>query len=130
MPKYQPDAITDEKLGITAAATVLYICAGQPTTFAEASDTKMLGGVALTPGIGNGDFSAANGDTSGRKLTLAAQPGIEALVEGHADHYALAVAASSKLLMVGTLSEPHQTVYVGNLINFPETDVDEIRDLA
>jgi hypothetical protein len=128
MAKLIPDAILDDQLEVIAAATRLYICDGQPATFLEASATFMLAEHTLTPVIGGGDFTSDDGDTSGRKLILAAQNGIEVLTTGDADHYALAIAASSTLLLVGTLTL--QAVVDGNSINFPATDVDEIRDLA
>lgn len=126
MAKIIPDAIIDEQLEPIALATILVICAGQPTSYADATATKDLATHVLTAG----DFSKADGDTSGRKVTLAAQNGITVDHDGHADHYFLGISASSKFLEVGTLDEPHQNVTAGNLVNFPATDVDEVRDVA
>jgi|WetSurSiteA1Bulk_404760.scaffolds.fasta_scaffold00047_38 hypothetical protein len=118
--------VLDAQLGILAAATLLVICAGQPTTYNDATATKDLAQHVLTPAIGGGDFSAGNGDSSGRKLTLAAQNGITVDHSGNADHYALCISATSKLLWVGVITL--QAVVSGNTINFPATDVDEIGD--
>lgn len=126
MAKLIPDAVIDEQIEPFALATILVICAGQPTSYADATATKDLATHVLTAG----DFSKANGDTSGRKLILAAQSGITVDHDGHADHYFLGVSASSKFLMVGTLDEPHQDLIHDKLVNFPATDVNEVRDVA
>lgn len=122
MAKYMPDAIIDLMLDVIGAATELCICSTQPTTYAEAHTTYMLAAHVLA----GGDFSKANGDTSGRKLILAAQNGFSVTNDGNAQHYALTITGSSALLLVGTLTA--QQVYSGNTVNFPATDVDEIRD--
>lgn len=130
MAKYMPDAILDLMLniigGTAAGATELTICSTQPTTYAEAHTTYKLADVALTPASA---FSISNGDTSGRKITLAAQNGIAVDADGVAAHYALTITGSSTLLLVGTIS-PTQQVYTGNQVNFPATDVNELRDYA
>lgn len=125
MAKFMPDATIDSLLDVLAAATELTICSTQPTTYTEAHTTYMLVNHALS----GADFSKANGDTSGRKLTLAAQNGLSVTNEGLAQHYALTVTGTSTLLLVGTLTS-NQNLYSGNTVNFPATDVDEIRDYA
>lgn len=47
---------------------------------------------------------------------------------GTATHYALGISASSTLLLVGTTSS--QATVAASTVNFPQTDVQEIRDLA
>jgi hypothetical protein len=129
MAKYMPDATINSMLnvlgGTSAGATELCICSTQPTTYAEAHATYMLASVALTPASA---FSIADGDTSGRKVTLAAQNGISVTASGTALHYALTITGSSTLLLVGTVTS--QALTSGNTVNFPATDVDEIRDYA
>jgi len=124
MAKYMPDAVLDSKLDVTGAADRLFICSTQPTTYAEASTTYNLATKTLAAA-----FSKAAGDTSGRKLTLAAQNSIAVDADGLAQHYALGINGSSTLLLVGTFSSSQQ-VYTGNTINFPATDVEEQRDYA
>jgi len=129
MAKFMPTAIIDLMLnvigGTSAGATELTICSTQPTTYAEAHTTYKLAAVTLTPASA---FTLAAGDTSGRKITLGAQNGITVAADGNAQHYALTITGSSTLLLVGTLTA--QQVYTGNTINFPATDVDEIRAYA
>jgi hypothetical protein len=119
-----PTAIIDLMLDVLAAATELCICSTEPTTYTQAHTTYMLAAHVLT----GGDFSKAAGDTSGRKLVLAAQNGFSVTNDGNAQHYALTITGSSTLLLVCTLTA--QQVYSGNTINFPATDVDEIRAYA
>ncbi len=124
MAKYMPDATIDLMLDVLAAATELTICSTQPTTYAEAHTTYMLVNHVLT----SGDFSKANGDSSGRKITLAAQNSLSVTNAGTAAHYALTITGSSTLLLVGTVTS--QVLSLGNSVNFPATDVDEIGDYA
>lgn len=124
MAKFMPDATIDSMLDVLAAATELTICSTQPTTYTEAHTTYMLVNHTLT----GGDFSKSNGDTSGRKLILAAQNSLSVTNAGTAEHYALTITGSTTLLLVGTVTS--QVLAGGNTVNFPATDVDEIRDYA
>jgi hypothetical protein len=117
-----PTATMDSMLGVLSAATRLFVCSTQPTTYAEASTTYNLATQTLT----SGDFSLAAGDTSGRKVTLAQKTGISVSTGGTALHYALGVSASSTLLVVGTTTS--QALTQGGTFTFPATDIDEIRD--
>ena len=101
MAKAIPDAILDAMLD-AAEGTIICVCSAQPTTYAEATSTYSLADVAVTPGNGNGDFTIANGDTSGRKLTVAAQPGVLIDASGTATHIAGTLTASSSLRLITT----------------------------
>lgn len=122
--KLVPDAIIDLMLGQVSAATRLFICSDGVVDYEDASVTNMLAEHTLTAG----DFSITNGDTSGRKLTLAAQNGFAVTNSGTAVMYVLAIAATSTIVLVGTLTS--QALVAENLVNFPATDVEEIRDIA
>ena len=75
MAKFVPDSTLDDFLAVIAdAGTRVHICSTQPTNFTEADSTYELGQVTTTAGAGNGDWTLANGDTNGRKLTLSQQP--------------------------------------------------------
>jgi hypothetical protein len=124
MAKSIPDAIIGLMLDQLAAATILVICKDTPTTYANATGTYDLATHVLT----SGDFSKAAGDTSGRKLILAAQNGFNVDHDGTATYYVLGISGSSTLLLIGTLTP--QALTAGNLVNFPATDVDEIRGVA
>lgn len=124
MAKYMPDATIDLMLDVLAAATELTICSTQPTSYTEAHTTYML----VNHTLAGGDFSKSNGDTSGRKLILAAQSSLSVTNAGTALHYALTITGTSTLLLVGTVTS--QVLSLGNTVNFPATDVDEVRDYA
>ena len=85
MAKAIPDAILDAMLD-AAEGDAVYVCSAQPTTYAEASSTYKLAGQT---GLTGGSFTAAAGDTSGRKTTLAAQSAVSITASGTATHVAI-----------------------------------------
>lgn len=88
MGKRIEDVVYDAALDKMATAVILRVLSGEPTDRADAI-TKTLGSVALTPGDGNGDFTIANGDVSGRKCTVSAQSDVPISVSGTANHLSL-----------------------------------------
>ena len=70
-----PDRALDAGLNdIADNGDELFLCNAAPTNYTEASSTYALNAAhAVTVGDGNGDYTIANGDTSGRKLSLAQQ---------------------------------------------------------
>lgn len=126
MAKFVPDAVIDDMLALFAEADTLYVCSTQPTNFAGIAAVA-LADVAVTPGVGNGDFTVSNGDTSGRKLTVAAQNSVEVDATGTAGHIVLADAANSTLLHVTTCTS--QSLTDGNTVNIPAYDI-EILDVT
>jgi hypothetical protein len=84
MAKAIPDAILDAMLD-AAEGDKVNVCSAQPTTYTEANATYMLAQTTLT----GGDFTAAAGDTSGRKNTLAAKSGVTITNSGTATHVAI-----------------------------------------
>lgn len=100
MAKALPDAVLDAPLDLIATGTSVSVCSAQPTTRTEAVTTYMLATVTVTPGDGNGDFTIANGDTSGRKVTVAEQAAVTITNNGTATH--VAITDASDLLLVTT----------------------------
>ena len=98
-------------------ATRLCICTTEPTTFAEATDTKKL--AILT--IDSTDFTGPADDTSGRKLTVNEQSGITIDANGNAEHIALCDFANSKLLYVTTCTL--QSLAIGSTVNTSDWDI-------
>lgn len=95
---------------IASRADLLTLCEGAPENFFEAATLKSSGGkmVAssdLTEGIGGGDFSLADGNSSGRRLTVAARALVDASVTGTVDHLAIVDQDSGSLLIVTELTE-------------------------
>lgn len=105
MAKFLADSILDAALTALEAADQLVICIGQPATYAAATTDSGSGGNACGEvAIDASDFTKANGDTSGRKTTVAQQTGVTIDVSGTADHIALVDDGASALLLVTTLS--------------------------
>lgn len=88
MAKYTDDAVLDAACAKIATCTRLSACSGQPANYAGIAAVS-LGSYTLTAGDGNGDYVIANGDTSGRKVTVGAQSGNNASATGTATHVAL-----------------------------------------
>lgn len=97
MAKLCPDARLDAMLDLLEG-TEMVVCSTQPTTYTEAHTTYMLAAVV----IDSSDWTAANGDTSGRKNTVGAQAGVTITNSGDAQHVAITTTASSRLEVVTT----------------------------
>ena len=81
--KGMDDTTADAMLDKIATATRLTVCSQiggvGPADYADIDVlTHLLGSYTITAGDGNGDFTITDGDTSGRKLTVAAQSGNQA----------------------------------------------------
>ncbi len=125
MAKAIPDAILDKTLDEIATATKQILCSAQPTTYAEANSTYALADVV----IDSGDFTKANGDTSGRKVTIGAQSGVLIDTSGTGTHIALVRTADSTLIYVTTCTSQAVTANGSNTVNFPAWDI-ELADPA
>jgi hypothetical protein len=130
MAKFADDGIMDAALdNLINNADKLVVCAGQPANYSDATTDTGSGGNALgETAIGTGDFTKANGDTSGRKVTVAAQSGISVDVDGTADHVAIIDDTNTTLKLVTTLSSS-QSVSAGGTMDTDAFD-EEIEDPA
>lgn len=117
MAKSLDDIVFDAALDVIDTADKQIACSAQPTTFTEANATFALADVAMTP---NTDYTKANGDTSGRKVTMAAKNGVNVDATGTANHIALVRTSDSKLIAVTTCTS--QALTSGNQVNFPAWD--------
>ena len=106
-------------LDIIALATVMTVCNAQPTTRTEAVTTFALADVAMVAGDGN-DYTIGDGDTSGRKVTVATKTGVTVDTSGTATHVSLSDA--TRLLYVTTCTS--QVLTAGNTVDFPAWDVE------
>lgn len=122
MAKWQNDSMLDAALDyIKNNTTQLCVCSAQPTTYAEATATYKL---ALKTGLTSGSFTGpANGDTSGRKVTINQQATIAVDSSGTATHVALC--SGTVLLYVTTVTS--QSLTAGNTVTVPAWDI-EIAD--
>lgn len=123
MAKAAPDIVMDGALDIVASATKQVACSAQPTTYAEANATYALADIV----IDGADFTKANGDTSGRKVTIGAQSSVLIDTSGTATHVALVRTADSTLIYVTTCTSQALTANGSNTVNFPAWDI-EIAD--
>lgn len=96
-------------------ATRMTACSAEPTTYAEGNATYALAAVT----VASGDFTNADGDTSGRKCTVAAKSGVLIDASGTATHIALLDVTNSKLLYVTTCTSQALTANGSNTVDFP-----------
>jgi hypothetical protein len=118
MAKKVDDTVLDGALNIIDNATRMVVTSAEPANFAG------IAAVALADVVmAGGDFTDANGDTSGRKVTVAAKSGVTVDASGTATHVCLD--DGSTLLYVTTCTS--QALTSGNTVNIPAWDI-EIAD--
>lgn len=120
-------------MGKTVANTVIDAALAEIATCTQmdvVSDTSTptdlsnsLASVSLTAGDGNGDYTIADGDTSGRKITIAQQADINITATGEANHIVLSLNGVIKLVTTCTT----QTLTSGGTVTIPAF-TDEIAD--
>lgn len=98
MGKSVTDAVIDAMLEAAEGDTVC-VCSAEPTTYTEAITTYALATKTIVPAT---EFTKANGDTSGRKNTLAAQSAVSISGSGTANHVAIANSGDTSLKRVTT----------------------------
>lgn len=84
MPALFDNSVFDAALAEIATGTALHICSGTPADRAAVL-TNSLATVALDAG----DFTIADGDTSGRKTTVGAQAAVPVTATGTPAHYCI-----------------------------------------
>lgn len=101
----------------------LDICSQEPTSYTEATSTYSLGNkTSITIG------TIADGDVSGRKVTVSATTGGTIGSTGTATHYAISNTSGTQLLAAGQLTTS-QSVVSGNTFTTQAFDI-EIPDPA
>lgn len=101
MAKKVDNTVLDAALNeIKTKCNLMTACAAEPANFAAANvgGGNFLADVAMA----SGDFTIADGDVSGRKMTVASKSGITVDNTGTADHVALLDTVGSVLLYVTT----------------------------
>jgi hypothetical protein len=118
MGKAAPNATIDGMLAVIALADEMFVTDNEPTNYADigAGAAILVGPIALTPGDGNGDFVIADGDVSGRKITVTAQNSAAVVADGTAGHVVLATGGATDLLRYVTTCAS-QAVTNGNTAN-------------
>ena len=118
MAKFINDVVLDAQLEKVATGTHIHLCSSQPTTKTEADTTYQLASSTLTTGDGNGDYTIANGDVNGRKITISQQTGINVDNSGTGTH--LAIVDATNVLLVTTITS--QAVTAATTITFNAFD--------
>ncbi|MFA5284161.1 MAG: hypothetical protein WC347_01060 [Smithellaceae bacterium] len=115
MSKTVHDDVLDAALNyVKSNATRICVCSAQPTTYNEAITTYKL----AIKTIASTDFTGpADGDTSGRKLTVNQEATITVDAPGTALFIALCDSVNSKLLYVTTCTS--QAILAGDIITIP-----------
>lgn len=114
MGKLAVDAVLDGLLDIIATGVEMYICTSEPADRAAAISASLISAQTLD----SGDYSKANGDSSGRKITVAEQANISVTGTGTATH--IAICTGSALLIVTTCTS--QSLTSGNTVTVPAFD--------
>lgn len=124
-PNYIDAAIDGGLDYFTTAATAptrVDVCTTEPTNYTEATSTYTVGNYV----IDNTDFTKANGDTSGRKVTLGAQSGNNGTGTGAANFVAFTRTTGS--VFIGVINGDGDTVNSGSPMNISAVDAWEIAD--
>ena len=119
MAKWTNDDVLDVFLDEIATATIMTLCSQQPADRTGAVTTYALADVTMTPGDGN-DFTVGDGDSSGRKVTVAAKNAVDVDAAGTGNHVALCDATN--LLVVTTCAD--KVVGTSDQVNFPVWDAE------
>ena len=122
MAKSVHDDVLDGAFDVLDQGNIMIACSAQPTSRTEAVTTYALADVALTV---NTDYTKANGDTNGRKVTVAAKSSVLIDTSGTANH--IAICDGTRLLYVTTCTSQALTANGSNTVNFPAWDI-EIAD--
>lgn len=113
MAKQAPDATIDSMFDYIDLCDRQFVCSAEPANYAGIAAVT-LATATMTP---NTDYTKANGDTSGRKVTMAAKSGISVTASGTASHLALALTSDTTLRYVTTCTA--QALTSGNTVNIP-----------
>lgn len=119
MPKQAPDTTIDQMLNYIGGATVMHAISAYAMDDSYATVTgNSLANVAMV----GGDFTNAAGDTSGRKVTVAAKSGVSITATGTATHVALVNSGGTTVRYVTTCTS--QALTSGGTVNFPSWKVE------
>lgn len=113
------DAVYDGGLDFVAAnVTRVHICSAEPANYAGIAAVELA---QYT--VAGGNFTKAVGDTSGRKVTLAALSGNLATAGGNGTHTAFSNGTS---LLYGVIAGDGDAIANGQQVNVAAVDVLEI----
>lgn len=125
MAKVVHDDVIDAALGYVRdnSNELVLLNADPGTSYTQAHSAYALARIT----VDSSDFALANGDVSGRKVTISAQSSIGVEETGNCNHVCVNDTDNSKVLMVTTVTS--QELYSGNVASTPPID-DEIADAS
>lgn len=127
MPKEVPDFILDAALDTVALGDSIRVLSAYTLGDTHATVvTNTIAQGALTPGDGGGDFTIANGDTSGRKITISQQVDLSISTTATANHVAVVKDAATVSVNLVTTT-PAQALTSGGTVTVNAYDY-EITD--
>jgi hypothetical protein len=118
MTKSLDNTVLDAPEGIIDNVTAIHVCSAAPANHAGIAAVSLAD---VT--VDSSDFTPAEGDVSGRKVTVAAQSAVPVDASGTATHIA-GTDGSTMLFLTECTS---QALTSGNTVNIPAFDI-EFRD--
>jgi hypothetical protein len=119
MTKFLSDTVLDGPKGVIDDCTRQVVCSAAPANFAGIAAVALADVTMASPG----DYTAADGDVSGRKTTVAAKSTVTVDASGTATHTVL---DNGSVLHV-TTEVTSQALTAANTVNIPAWDI-EFRD--
>lgn len=120
MAKKFDDSVFDAALAEAATATTVHVCSAEPANHAGIAAVS-LADIAVSAGLGGGDYSAAtNGDVSGRKTTLASQVDVVVDNSGTATH----VVGTDGTVLLWCTTCTSQALTAANTVTIPALDIE------
>lgn len=111
-PKWANDLVMDAALDYIAGATAMHVCTVLDST---PTRTEVLAASLANVTMAGGDYTKADGTTSGRKTTVAAKSGISVGTSGNAENIALIDGTVVRYVTSCTT----QALTSGNTVNVP-----------
>jgi hypothetical protein len=119
MAKKVDDAVLDGAFNVLNDAIRMAVCSAEPANYAGIAAVRLAEAT-----MAGGDYTIANGDTSGRKCTMAAKNGVSVTATGTANHIVL---HDNSSIMHYVTTCTSQALTSGNTVNIPAWKV-EIAD--
>lgn len=114
MAKTLHNDVIDAALDEFATSVTITVCSAEPANFAGIAAVT-LAAVTVTAGDGNGDFTIADGDTSGRKVTMTQQASVSITATGTATH----LSYDDGVTLQGTTTVTSQGLTSGGTVTVP-----------
>lgn len=131
MPHFTHDDVYDNGLAyLKANCNKMVLTDGEPSSFANANTNMGTGSGQKVSEVAmaTGDFTLANGDTSGRKVACAAKSAQAVVAAGDGEYVAYLDTVASKILHYYPIAVARNGLTVADSVNFPVHDY-EVRDV-